>query len=77
MANRCKPSRPVPNLRRYRERAGLSQDELAYRASISQSKLSRVERGFLIATDVERDQLAAALGVTVDVLFGRVAQARG
>ena len=70
MANRYRSTRTIPNLRLHREAAGLSQDELASRARMSQSKLSRVERGFLTATPDEREQLAVALGVTVEQLFG-------
>jgi transcriptional regulator with XRE-family HTH domain len=59
---------PLANLRALRERAGLSQDELAARVSISQSKVSRIERGYLYANLGERDRLASVLGVAADAL---------
>jgi predicted transcriptional regulator len=62
------PCRPLTNLRALRERAGLSQDELGSRASISQSKVSRIERGYLQANLEERARLASALGVETDAL---------
>jgi transcriptional regulator with XRE-family HTH domain len=61
-------SRPCSNVRALRERAGLSQDELAARVAISQPKLSRVERGFLSLTDDERLAIATELGVEPDAL---------
>lgn len=68
MPRHNRPSRPLANLRALRERAGLSQDELAARVSISQSKVSRIERGYLRADLEERERLASALGVELDAL---------
>lgn len=69
MPVRNEPHRPLASLKTLRERAGLSQDELAARVSISQSKLSRIERGFLHAKTQECERLAKALGVTVAALM--------
>jgi len=76
---RIEPSRPLTHLRALRERAGLSQDELALRVMISQPKLSRLERGYLQATPQECERLAHELGVTVVALGARVdgAEAKG
>lgn len=70
MSARNGPRRPLPHLRELRERAGLSQDELASRIDISQSKLSRAERGYLSLTEAEWRTAAAVLGVAIDALLG-------
>jgi transcriptional regulator with XRE-family HTH domain len=75
MPARIEPSRPLTNLRALRERAGLSQDELALRVRISQPKLSRLERGYLRATPQECERLAHELGVAVVALGDRAAGA--
>jgi transcriptional regulator with XRE-family HTH domain len=69
MPARNEPHRPLTALKALRERAGLSQDELAAKVSISQSKLSRIERGYLHAKTHECERLARALGVTVGALM--------
>jgi transcriptional regulator with XRE-family HTH domain len=56
-------------LRAERERAGLSQDELAARVQVSQSKISRAERGYSSFTRSERQALARALRVDVEAIF--------
>jgi ribosome-binding protein aMBF1 (putative translation factor) len=68
MSARSEPRRPLTNLRALRERAGISQDELAARALVSQSKVSRLERGYLKANVKERERLAWALGVKTEAL---------
>jgi transcriptional regulator with XRE-family HTH domain len=47
---------------------GLLQVELAQRAQISRCRLSEVENGHITARPEELQRLAAALGVSVDVL---------
>ena len=63
------PRRVPRNLRELREHAGLSQDELAARIEISQSKLSRAERGYQSLTEAESRTAATVLGVAIDALF--------
>jgi transcriptional regulator with XRE-family HTH domain len=58
------------NLRYHRRRAQLTQAELASRAELTQSHLSKLERG-LSATDAEQARIAAALNVTPDVLLAK------
>ena len=65
-------NRSVTRLRALRESAGFSQDELAAQAAISQSKLSRVERGYLRLTADERFRLATILDTDPDTLLWEV-----
>ncbi len=59
------------NLRRERQAQGISQEQLARRSGLNQSKVSRLERGVQkLDTDLLLI-LAAALGRTVDVLLPR------
>ena len=57
------------NLRYIRERAGLTQAELADKASISQGAVSGYESGKLRPTVDICAKLAKALGVTMDELM--------
>lgn len=57
------PQRSHPGLRRLRLAHGLSQDELGFRAGVSQARLSRAERGYLRLGEEERQRIAIALGV--------------
>jgi transcriptional regulator with XRE-family HTH domain len=51
------------NLRRLRKKQGLSQEELAYRASIDRGYISSIERGVYAVTIDILDRLARALDV--------------
>jgi len=48
---------------------GLSLDELQFRTAINQGRLSRIERGFAVAKDHEKELIARALGVQVKEIF--------
>ena len=56
-------------LKEYRERAGLSQTELAWRARIAGQNISAIERGTLAPWPRARKALAEALKVTEAELF--------
>lgn len=51
------------NVRRFRDREGLSQEELAFRAGMKRSYLSNLERGTRNPTVRALGRLAVALGV--------------
>jgi transcriptional regulator with XRE-family HTH domain len=51
------------NLRRLRNAKGVSQDELAYRANVSRSYLSQLEKGTFYASLNVVGRLSEALGV--------------
>jgi transcriptional regulator with XRE-family HTH domain len=51
------------NLRRLRNAKGVSQDELAYEASVSRSYLSQLEKGTFYASLKIIGRLSEALGV--------------
>ncbi len=53
----------------YREKAGLTQVELARRARIASPNLSSIERGRLVAWPKVRRALAKALKATQEELF--------
>ena len=58
------------NLEYYRKQAGLTQQELADKAGVFQTEISRVEKG---ATDLLGHRwmlIAKALGCTLDELIG-------
>ena len=64
------------NIREARLRAGLSQEQLAYKLKIAgldftQKAVSRIETGSRIVADYELDYLADALGTTVNHLLGK------
>lgn len=77
------------NLARCRSQAGLSQDELSFRADLHRTEVSQLERGLRIARADTLLKLASALEVPVGDLFeglvwepgemrrGRFAQAGG
>jgi len=56
-------------LKEYREKAGLSQTELAWRARIAGQNISAIERGTLAPWPRARKALAEALKVTETELF--------
>jgi len=57
------------NLARLRERAGLSQEEAAVRASVHRTEISYLERGLRVARVDTAAKLAAALEVDPGDLF--------
>lgn len=64
------------NIRAARIRAGLSQEQLAYKLQIAgldftQKAISRIETGSRIVADYELDYLADALGTTINSLLGK------
>jgi len=63
------------NLKRYRQRAGLSQEELAHRAEIDRTYVSALERCVYAASIDVVDRLAKELGVDAADLLRREAGA--
>jgi transcriptional regulator with XRE-family HTH domain len=61
--------RKISRLKVFRIAAGLTQAQLADISGTYQENLSRIERGGT-SVIVEREALAAALGVSIEVLFG-------
>ncbi|MGF9764896.1 helix-turn-helix transcriptional regulator [Microvirga sp. 0TCS3.31] len=59
------------NVRKYRQAAGLSQEELAHRAEIDRTYISSIERSVYAATIDVVDRLAKALGVEPSDLLAR------
>ena len=59
-----------PNLLRVRRRAGLSQEELAFRAGVTRNYVGGLERGEKSPTLRTLDKLAEALGVSPLDLLG-------
>ncbi len=56
-------------LKEYREKAGLSQTELAWRAKMAGQNISAIERGTLAPWPKVRKALAKALNVSENELF--------
>jgi transcriptional regulator with XRE-family HTH domain len=56
-------------LKEYREQAGFSQTELAWRARVASQNISSIERGTLAPWPRARKALAEALQVTETELF--------
>lgn len=59
----------MPNLRQVRQRRLLTQAELAQRAGISETEISRIETGHHKARISTVRKLCAALGVEADALL--------
>lgn len=57
------------NLREYREKAGMTQVELARRSRIASTNISNFERGVWVPWDKAKRRLARALKTTEDMLF--------
>jgi transcriptional regulator with XRE-family HTH domain len=57
------------NIRRIRDNAGLSQEEVAFRAGLNRAYLSDVERGTRNPTVRVAGRIASALGVEPAELF--------
>ncbi len=60
------------NVRRERKLADLSQDEVAFRASLHRTEVSQIERGRRLARVDTVAKLAAALEVDPGQLFGGI-----
>lgn len=60
---------PGTNLRVIRQRAGMTQQAVAFASGLSMSTIARVERGEQPTTTVAR-RLCVALGCTFDELLG-------
>ncbi len=63
-----------PNIRKYREEAGLSQEQLAARLqllghNINQKAISRLETGDRIVPDFELVYFSKALGIPLHILL--------
>jgi transcriptional regulator with XRE-family HTH domain len=65
------------NLRRYRRRAGLSQEETAVRASLHRTAVGMLERGERVARADTVAQLAGALEVDPGEFFEGIAWTPG
>ena len=61
-------TRPHP-YRRARQLLGLTQIECAMRTGMSQSKLSLIERGYLLPSEAEAHRLSEVVGGHQDELF--------
>lgn len=61
------------NVRKFREKQGWSQEDLADRSGIHRTYISGVERGIRNPTVMIVSILAGALGVTADELLGEPA----
>lgn len=59
------------NLRRHRQAAGLSQEELAHRAEVDRTYISALERSVYGATIDVVDKLAIVLGIEAADLLRR------
>ena len=60
------------NIKKYRQKAGLSQDQLARKAGIPYSTFLKIESGYTTNPSIQAVQsIAEALGVSIDELVGR------
>ena len=58
------------NIKRYRDKAGLSQRALVRASDVTYSELSKIEAGYILNPGVKTVQkIARALGVTIDDLM--------
>lgn len=57
------------NLKKYREKAGLTQTQLAAKINISQSMIAYIERGVKSPTIILAEELAKALGIGLNDLI--------
>ena len=65
------------NLRQFRTAAGLSQEELAFKAGLDRTYISALERGIYSASIVTIERLANALDVEPAVLLQRATKGTG
>jgi len=59
-------------IKRYRQKLGISQEELAHRADVDRTFVSRLERGIRQPTITTLIQLAKALEISAAELVGQV-----
>lgn len=66
-------SKIIPrNLKKYREKSGLSQDQLARKANIPYSTYLKIESGYTPNPSIQTvANIALALGVSIDKLIGK------
>lgn len=57
------------NVARHRKAAGLSQEEVSYRASLHRTEVSQIERGLRLCRVDTLAKLAGAIGVDPGALF--------
>ncbi|RED48796.1 helix-turn-helix protein [Seonamhaeicola aphaedonensis] len=57
------------NLRRLRQRKGMSMEDLAYKSEMEYSQISRIERGIINTKISTANKLAIALEIPVKELF--------
>lgn len=57
------------NIRYFREKRQISQEELAKRAGITQSAISLYEKGEITPKLIVADKIASALGITIEQLM--------
>lgn len=67
-------SRLAANLKNFRERAGMTQKDLAEKAGVSQAAVARWEDDTRSPASKSLMRIAAALGVTADSFFGEAQQ---
>lgn len=66
---------PTSSLERFRQDRGWSQQALADRAAVSRAQVSAIERGRLVPSVSAALRIAAALGASVETVFGPPADA--
>lgn len=66
---------PGTRVRHWRELKNVSQTELADRAKMDKSKVSRIESGDVHARAEDVERLAKALGLTMPEFYGELEQA--
>ena len=60
------------NIKKYRQKSGLSQDQLARKAGIPYSTFLKIESGYTPNPSIQAvASIADALGVSIDELVGR------
>ncbi len=60
------------NIKKYRQKSGLSQDQLARKAGIPYSTFLKIESGYTPNPSIQAVlNIAEALGITIDELVGR------
>ena len=69
LGNNFVKEREMNNLRKVRLRADKTQHQLMNETGIIYSTISRIERGWLKPTEIQKSKLARALGVKKDWLF--------
>lgn len=57
-------------IKEYREKLGMTQEQLAKKSGISRATISALEKGAARATSTKTlDKIAQALGTTIDAIF--------